>query len=97
MFTIQIPEKEASVHYWIDDKIEVLVFWESDELFVVNSICPHMGAKLDYNRDTGVISCPWHGLSALPADCKTHHKKFKSFYKWKVSSITGSTATIERA
>ena len=84
-------------HYWIEDKIEVLSFWRNNELIIVNSICPHMGAQLYYDKQKDVIKCPWHGLTANPENCKTEHLRFKQIYRWEVLKIENNNAYFKRS
>ena len=96
MYKIQVPSKDSSVHFWVDKKIEVLAFWRHGELIIINSICPHMGGQLEYDAQKGKVFCPWHGLSADPETCLTYHKKYKSFYRWKVIKIEGDLELIPK-
>ena len=79
-FTVPVPAKNQSIHHWISDKIEVLIFWKDGQLVVVNSICPHMGAKLQYQSSKQLITCPWHGLCFDANSMLSNHKKFKAVY-----------------
>lgn len=94
---IKVPKKNETNHIWIDSKNEVLVFWRDNTLNIINSICPHMGAQLFYDQKEDLIKCPWHGLSAEPENCKTRHKRFKSFYKWKVIRVDKNYAFFTRS
>ena len=56
-----------------------------------------MGAQLFYDKKEDLIKCPWHGLFAEPENCKTKHRRFKSFYKWKVIKVDDNYAYFTRS
>ena len=84
------------LHLWIDQKTEVLVFSHKGKLKAFNSICPHMGAQLQYNRRGSQLSCPWHDLDFdIESKCSNHHK-FKKCQEFS-AEVTDGVLTIYRS
>src|SRR5688500_7325373 len=85
LYSIALPrEPDANPLYvWLNDKIEVMVLLDRDHLRVIGSICPHMGARLEYQKQELVIFCLWHVLRFDSKALQCKHSQYKQIREYK--------------
>ena len=66
--SVQIPissiNRDQLNTFTISADLSVLVFYDRDDIQVVEDLCPHMGGSLSKGRlcrKSNTIICPWHG------------------------------------
>ena len=61
-------------YFWLDSQHEIVVFKQKGEWRAFQSICPHMGARLE-SKGSELI-CPWHGLKMNWEKKTSNHSKY---------------------
>ena len=72
---------------WINDKIEVHAFYYNSKLVVINSICPHFGGELYFDKEKKKILCNFHNLEFCPVTFKSDHQVYKKIIRYKVIDL----------
>ena len=81
--TLSRDLEEGPIHLWLTEKIEILAFKEGNEVRVVNAVCPHMGAQLQYDADHKCVTCPWHGLTFATNSMKSDHHRYRKLSEFR--------------
>lgn len=85
-YTIKL-DRSFPFYEWIDLKKEVLVLKHNEKIEVIESICPHFGARLEINKNNlDELICPFHGIQFNIKNCKSNNKIFKKIKKYKIIS-----------
>ena len=75
-------EKKNYFVKWLDKiKDEVIVFKNSEKIYIKSSICPHSGGPIKYDKNDKNLFCYWHGLKfSVNGNC-VNQKNFKACLK----------------
>lgn len=87
------PIGTAPTYFWVTDKIEVMVFRDGEIVRVISSLCPHMGARLNWTPSKGAVACPWHGLEFKKETLKSCHHRYRTLKEYK-ADLTGEDLVI---
>jgi nitrite reductase/ring-hydroxylating ferredoxin subunit len=71
-----------------------MLFWMDGQVRACSAICPHMGARLEVDPRRGVITCPWHGLTAKSFSCA--HPRYRRIKQFRVTRDDRGNITLER-
>ena len=82
---VKCPGEREVRYAWVDATHEVMVFRARGEIYACNAICPHMGARLQVDFGSGVLRCPWHGLTASIPGFSTGHHRFRQIRQYPVA------------
>ena len=86
---IELPQNNSHSYHWISQKQEILIIHENGEIKAFSAICPHMGARLQYDSKKKVIYCPWHGLKTHLQLNQCNHHRYKKFREIPINVIDG--------
>lgn len=81
MIKIPVPKKNSIEYHWIAKTVEVIIINWRGKIYVARSICPHMGARLEFDEDTLSLRCPWHGLSFDLETLGSQNQRFRTLSK----------------
>lgn len=84
-YTIKLNEPlgKDPIYRWLTEKIEVMIFRDGDRVRVVSSLCPHMGARLSWDKTKTRVTCPWHGLSYDGNGLKSCHHRYRKLNEFR--------------
>lgn len=80
---------ELPRYYWLNEKVEVLVVKLEGTFRVFSSLCPHMGARLEWNSRKETVSCPWHGLSFCAKTLCSEHPRYRKLREHRAELLDG--------
>ena len=86
--TLDIPS-HFPFYFWLDDKTELILVKEGNQLRAFQSICPHMGARLEYDARAKEIKCPWHGLRFCQSTLLSSHERYKKLKEFALETREG--------
>ena len=86
-----------SQHIWISQKQEVVVFLHDGKIRAFSSICPHMGAALEYNVQREKLFCPWHGLEFDLNSLTSNHRVYRNCKEYSVQTTNDPRKIILRS
>lgn len=95
------PPRGTVAYHWIGRTQEIMLFWIGDDLRACSAVCPHMGARLELDARRVVVTCPWHGLTAVigPADAESlpcSHARYRRIRQYRIRRGDDGTVVLER-
>jgi nitrite reductase/ring-hydroxylating ferredoxin subunit len=81
---------------WLDEKTEVILINEDGKIRAFQSICPHMGARLEYQRKSDSLFCPWHGLKFCTKSQQSCHTTYKRIREFRVEQKEGNVLVYDK-
>lgn len=91
---IDQPKNHCHSYHWISQKQEIIVIHEDGEFKAYSAICPHMGARLQYDSKNKIIFCPWHGLETNYKLNQCNHHRYKKFREIPIALIDGALEIV---
>jgi nitrite reductase/ring-hydroxylating ferredoxin subunit len=83
------------IYHWLTNKIEVMIFRDGNRVRVVTSLCPHMGARLQWDRTRSRVKCPWHGLSYDGNGLKSCHHRYRQLTEFQAELVDDELLVYE--
>jgi len=74
---LERPLSANPLYLWIGPKTEIMVVLVDNEPRAFHSLCPHMGARLNYDEKKQAVVCPWHGLEYDSESLESQHHRYK--------------------
>lgn len=77
---------------WVDEKTELMMIKDQNRLRAFRSLCPHMGARLEWHPKKKKIVCPWHGLSFSAENqgsLKGDHPNYQKIQEYRAEQVNG--------
>ena len=87
------PVTSVPQYFWITDKSEIMVVECGGRTRVYSSLCPHMGAQMQFCSKDETIHCPWHGLRFNSKTLESRHHRYKHLRELD-SDLIGETLVI---
>lgn len=75
--SVKSPITEEPQYFWIAPKTEIMVVRVDGKIRAFHSLCPHMGARLEYDASKRSVDCPWHGLSYSTRSLESGHHRYR--------------------
>jgi nitrite reductase/ring-hydroxylating ferredoxin subunit len=78
-----------------------MLFWMDGQVRACSAICPHMGARLDVDTRRGIVTCPWHGLTARIGSSDVEgfscaHPRYRRIRQFRITRDNRGNITLER-
>ena len=79
---LERPVDERPIYVWMTERMELMIFRSRGKLRVFSSICPHMGAQMQFDVRRSCLHCPWHGLRLDLTTGHTDHPRYSRLREW---------------
>ena len=77
------PPGEVPTYVWLNDKTEIMIVKCGSKTRIFSSLCPHMGAQMQFCSKSRTVHCPWHGLRYDADSRKSDHHRYKKLQELK--------------
>jgi nitrite reductase/ring-hydroxylating ferredoxin subunit len=58
---VEDVENNLIVTKWVDEwKDEISALTYEGDIYVLSTICPHLGGEFRYSSNNGILRCKWH-------------------------------------
>ena len=72
---------------WLNAQTEVMIINHRGKIRILNSICPHMGARLECDLTNNKQHCPWHGLEFDLDTLSSSHPRYRTNKEFNTSEF----------
>ena len=95
------PRRGTVTYHWVSRTQQIMLFWMGAQVRACSAICPHMGARLEVDMRRGVVTCPWHGLTAKigASDAEGFpcaHPRYRRIKQFRVTRDARGNIILER-
>ena len=99
--TIPCPPRGAVTYHWVTRTQQIMLFWVGGQVRACSAICPHMGARLQFDTRRQCITCPWHGLTAKVGSSRGEsfscaHPRYRRIKQYRVTQDDRGDIILER-